>query len=160
MSYKTTYFFIFVRVRPFYKLFLFIVFLSFASCKKYENGPAISLMSKKARLANIWKVDTYYLNGQDKTEEYRGLVTREKLIIFQSGDFDYSELSSWVWATPQYSGKWKFINDKEVLELIPDNTALKTKTYKILRLKNKSLWLEERVSDDSLVEYHFLPHTD
>lgn len=159
MSYKTTYFFIFVRVKQFYKILLLIFLTTFASCKKYENGPAISLMSKKARLANIWKVDTYYLNGEDKTEEYRGLVTREKLIIFQSGEFDYSELSTWVWAA-EYTGKWKFINDKEELELVPDNPSIKTKTYKILRLKNKSLWLEERVSDDSLVEYHFLPHTD
>ena len=66
------------------KILLFTIFISFVSCKKYENGPAFSLMSKKARIANIWKVDTYILNGKDKTTEYRQLVTREKLIIFQS----------------------------------------------------------------------------
>ncbi len=117
-------------------------------------------MSKKARLANIWKVDTYILNGEDKTEEYRSLVTREKLVIFQSGEFEYSEVSSWIWATPQYTGKWEFANDKEELLMTPYNTAIKPKTCKILRLKNKSLWLQERVSDDSLVEYHYLPHTE
>ena len=117
-------------------------------------------MSKKARLANIWKVDTYYLNGVDKTTKYRTLVTREKLIFFQSGEFEYSELSSWIWATPRYTGQWKFINDKEEIEITTDNAIIGTKTMRILRLKNKSLWLEERVSDDSLVEYHYLPHTE
>ncbi len=136
-----------------------MIFVSFASCKKYENGPAFSLMTKKARLANIWSVDTYFLNGKDKTTEYRQLVARDKLIIFQSGEFEYSESSSWTWAA-QYIGKWKFVNDKEELEMTPDNSVLKTKTYKILRLKNKSLWLEERVSDDSLVEMHYLPNTE
>jgi hypothetical protein len=142
------------------KISLFIVFISFASCKKYENGPAISLMSKKARISNIWKVDTYYLNGRDKTTEYRQLVVREKLIFFQSGEFQYSELANWVWATPEYSGKWKFVNDDEEVELTPNVSSVKTKTYKILRLKNKSLWLEERVSSDSLVEFHYLPYTE
>lgn len=142
------------------QLSLFILFISFASCKKYEDGPAISLLSKKARIANIWKVDTYYLNGKDKTTEYRQLVVREKLIFFQSGEFQYSELSNWIWATPEYSGTWKFVNDKEEVELTPSTSTVKTKTYKILRLKNKSLWLEERVSSDSLVEYHFLPYTE
>ena len=117
-------------------------------------------MSKKARLSNIWKVDTYFLNGVDKTTQYRQLVIREKLIIFQSGEFEYSEVSNWIWAFPEFTGKWKFVSDKEELEMTPDNSAIPTKTYRILRLKNKSLWLEERVSPDSLVEYHYLPHTE
>ena len=157
---NTTIFFIFVYVKHLAQLSLFILFISFASCKKYEDGPAISLLSKKARIANIWKVDTYYLNGKDKTTEYRQLVVREKLIFFQSGEFQYSELSNWIWVTPEYSGTWKFVNDKEEVELTPSTSTVKTKTYKILRLKNKSLWLEERVSSDSLVEYHFLPYTE
>lgn len=146
-------------MKLFYKIFLFAIFISFASCKKYENGPAFSLISKKARIANIWKVDTYILNGKDKTTEYRQLVTREKLVIFQSGEFEYSEVSNWLWATPLYTGKWEFINDKEELLMTPYNSGFKTRTCKILRLKNKSLWLEERLTPDSLVEYHFLPHT-
>lgn len=136
-----------------------ILCISIGSCKKYEDGPTISLISKKARLANIWKVDTYYLNGKDNTTAYRQLISHEKLVIFQSGNFEYSELSSWSWAVPNYTGKWKFIDDKEGIEMTPDNTAVKTKTLKILRLKNKQLWLQEQVSPDSLAEYHYLPET-
>ena len=146
-------------MKHFSKLLFLILCISIASCKKYEDGPAISLMSKKARIANIWKVDVYYLNGKDITTEYRQVVTREKLVIFQSGNFEYSELANWSWAVPNYTGKWKFIDDKEGIEMTPDNTAVKTKTLKILRLKNKQLWLQEKVSADSVVEYHYLPDT-
>lgn len=139
--------------------FLLSYILFITACKKYEDGPAFSLITKKARLSNIWKVDTYYLNGKDKTTQYRGLVTREKLIIFQSGEFEYTEVSSWLWATPQYTGKWKLVNNKEYLEMTPDNSIIPIKTCRILRLKNKQLWLEERVSADSLVEYHYLPYS-
>lgn len=154
-----TYFAIFVKMKHFYKILLLILCISITSCKKYEDGPAFSLMSKKARLSNIWKVDTYYLNGVDKTTQYRQKVTREKLVIYQSGNFEFSELSSWIWSVPYTTGVWKFINDKEGLEMTSDNSTVKTKTYKILRLKNKQLWLEEQVSSDSLVEYHYLPET-
>ena len=146
-------------MKYFYKLLFLILCISITSCKKYEDGPAISLMSKKARIANIWTVDTYYLNGKDMTTEYRQLISRDKLVIFQSGNFEYSELSTWSWAVPNYTGKWKFIDDKESVEMTPDNPAVKTKTLKILRLKNKQLWLKEQVTPDSLVEYHYLPET-
>jgi hypothetical protein len=117
-------------------------------------------MSKKARLANIWEVDTYFLNGKDKTTQYRQVITRDKLVIFQGGTFEYSEISNWTWANPNFNGSWRFINDKEEIEMTPDNPQLKTRILKILRLKNKSLWLEERVTPDSLVEYHYLPYTE
>ena len=54
-------------MKHFSKLLFLILCISIVSCKKYEDGPAISLMSKKARIANIWKVDVYYLNGKDIT---------------------------------------------------------------------------------------------
>ncbi len=44
--------------------------------------------------------------------------------------------------------------------MTPYNSGFKTGTFKILRLKNKSLWLEEQVSTDSLVEYHYLSHSE
>lgn len=144
-------------MRLFIKIFFIVFCISFASCKKYEDGPAFSLMTKKARISNIWAVDKYYLNGVDKTTEYRQLIIREKLVFFQSGNFEYSELSNWSWAVPAYSGKWTFVNNKEDLKMTPDNVAVKTKTFRILRLKNKELWLEQQISPDSLAEYHYLP---
>src|ERR1043165_7847537 len=87
-----------LRMKHLVKITLIISCISIISCKKYEEGPAFSLMSKKARLSNIWQVNQYLLNGEDKTEAYRQLITREKLVIYQSGRFDYSEVHNWVWA--------------------------------------------------------------
>jgi hypothetical protein len=128
-----------------------------SACKKYEDGPAFSLMTKKARLANIWQVDKYLLNGEDKTDAYRALISREKLVIYQSGKFDYSEVSTWVWAAPEYSGTWDFIDKKESVELKPDPASMQTQTYHILKLKKDELWMERQVSPDSLAEYHYIP---
>jgi hypothetical protein len=128
-----------------------------ASCKKYEDGPGFSLMTKKARLANIWQVNKYILNGEDKTDSYRTLISREKLVIYQSGKFDYSEVSTWVWAAPEYSGTWKFIDKKESVELHPGMSSVPVQTYHILKLKKDELWMERQVSPDSLAEYHYIP---
>ncbi|HEY0030578.1 MAG TPA: hypothetical protein VGC65_07460 [Bacteroidia bacterium] len=145
------------QLLKFFPFFLCLLWLS--SCKKYEDGPAFSLMTKKARIANIWKVDKYLLNGEDKTSSYRLFVTREKLVIYQSGEFSYNEISNWSWAAPAYTGSWKFVSNKEEVEMTPENTTLKVQTYKILRLKKDELWLERQVSPDSLVEYRYLPES-
>ena len=55
------------------KLFLILICFVTFSCKKYEDGPTVSLRTKKARVVNKWKVDSYYINGVDKTTDYRAL---------------------------------------------------------------------------------------
>src|SRR3954469_15528345 len=107
------------------KIIFLLSCILLSACKKYEDGPSFSLMTKKARLANVWQVDKYLLNGEDKTEAYRTLITREKLVIYQSGKFDYSEVSTWLWAAPEYSGTWNFIDKKESVELKPDIAGMK-----------------------------------
>jgi len=37
------------------------------SCKKYPEGPTISLRTRKERVANTWKVDNYKVYGTDLT---------------------------------------------------------------------------------------------
>ena len=67
-----------LRMKHLVKITLIISCISIISCKKYEEGPAFSLMSKKARLSNIWQVNQYLLNGEDKTEAYRQLIRSEE----------------------------------------------------------------------------------
>lgn len=43
---------------------------SFHCCKKYEDGSAFSLKSRKERLANTWKVKSCTVNGNDSTSSY------------------------------------------------------------------------------------------
>ena len=46
---------------------LFIVFglITFSSCSKYEEGPGISLRTKKSRVVGEWQVTTFKINGAD-----------------------------------------------------------------------------------------------
>jgi hypothetical protein len=139
---------------------LAIITILSPSCNKYEDGPSFSLNSKKSRVANKWMVESYFLNGVDKTFEYRTIVTREMLEFFKSGNWQYSEVSNWSWAKAYDTGKWNLINSKENLEMISDDPLVKYKLCRILRLKSKELWLEQQVSDDSLVEIHYVPLTE
>ena len=47
-----------------------LLFLCAPACKKYDEGPALSLRSKKSRIANKWKVDKLFKNGVDSTKYY------------------------------------------------------------------------------------------
>lgn len=111
-----------------------------ASCKKYENGPAITLKSKKARVANTWIIDEYvYANGD----------------IDKETDSDTYELSKdgtliRSYGSTSFDGKWEFRKDKEDIAFIYDNYEV---TYTIVKLKEKELWLADEDKD----EVHFIP---
>ena len=58
-----------------------VMVLSMASCKKYEEGPAISLTSRSERVANTWTIDRAIADGND--------VTSEELVLdFENDDAD------------------------------------------------------------------------
>ena len=51
------------------------------SCGKYDDGPKLSLASKKGRFAGTWKVDKYLRDGVDKTSDYRTLISNESFSV-------------------------------------------------------------------------------
>ena len=50
-------------------IILFAMVLPFG-CKKYPDGPCFSLRSSKNRVTGTWRVDKFYMDGADSTEEY------------------------------------------------------------------------------------------
>lgn len=54
--------------------FFFIVMITFSSCHKFPDGLKFSLRSVKNRITGTWKVDKFYVNGEDSTEEFNQLV--------------------------------------------------------------------------------------
>lgn len=122
-----------------------------SSCKKYEDGPGISLRSKEERIANTWKVDKAYENGNDITNQYdqyelqmlrNGQATL--VAIYSTGNFNFEF---------ETNGTWDLVNDNDDLRLdFEDDDA--DRTYQILRLKEKELWLREKGGD---VELHLIP---
>lgn len=47
---------------------LIISVAAFSSCKKYEDGPAISFRSFHSRLYHLWTVEKYIIDGADSTQ--------------------------------------------------------------------------------------------
>jgi hypothetical protein len=127
---------------------LFIA-MPFSSCKKYEEGPYFSIHSKKERVANTWKVERAYKNGEDKTSDYSDFrITFTK-------DEKYTLISNEGGISLNISGTWSFINNKEDIQTTSDNEFLGARlvdVYKIVKLKEKEMWVKH---EDT--EFHLIP---
>ncbi|MBM3429991.1 MAG: lipocalin family protein [Bacteroidetes bacterium] len=116
-----------------------------SSCGKYEEGPGFSLMSKKARVTNTWKLTKVEVNGQDNTPS-------ESSYSFTMTLKDDETLSASISAFgfPPYNvtGTWAFNSDKSDL-ILTDNTG--TSTNEIIRLTNKEMKLRQIDAGDTTV---------
>lgn len=119
----------------------------FTSCSKYEEGPLISFRSKKARIANTWKVEQALEDGEDITDQY----DQYELEMLDNNDASLAALYTIGDLTFEYEtdGRWSFEDSKEQLELdFEDDEA--DRVYEILRLKENELWLKEAGGDTEL----------
>lgn len=128
-----------------------VVFTMLAGSCKYEDGPIVSLRSKEQRLANTWKVESAYNDGNNVTSSY----DQYELQMLTDGKARLAAIYTLGNVTFEYEtdGRWELINDKEDLKLdFEDNDA--DRTYQILRLKEKQLWIREKGGD---TELHLIP---
>lgn len=128
------------------KTLLFILSVSlfvFSGCKKYEDGPYVSLKSKMKRLEGEWRL--VYLNGDDvfsippklyfKFEE-DGTFTRTEV-----GDNTVSDKGTWIWESR-----------KEIIEVdLRYPNDIERIDYRISRLTASELWIE----DNNINDYKF-----
>jgi hypothetical protein len=115
--------------------------LSAPSCGKYEEGPGISLLTKKSRLVGDWDLkETVYgsITTADNDDE---ILTFEK-----DGTVKATDGSTTI------SGTWEFISDKEKVRTTYEffDTPISV-DFTILRLKSKELWLQDE--DDEIYKY-------
>lgn len=106
-----------------------------AACSKYEEGPKLSLRSKKARLAGDWKLVESSLNGT--VQQITGYTVN--LSIKKDGNYTYAYSSAA--GTISTNGTWEFTDDKTGLISKPSTGGSDTVT--ITKLKNKELWFKE-----------------
>jgi hypothetical protein len=135
-----------------------VLILFFISCKKYEEGPALSFRSKNARLENSWKYEKILLNADEQviTEEDKKFKLR-----FDKEGLAIKEIYNASGAA-SYVGDYTFNDHKEKLQTTFDysyfgNPVHEVIEYTILKLKNKELWLEEIKASGDTCEYHFIP---
>jgi hypothetical protein len=119
-------------------ILLFSVLLS--SCGKYEEGPNISLRTKRARLSGTWKMNAEYVNG--------ALISNNDKLFSIEFDKDNSFLlteksiqSGQTIMTNR--GNYEFIKNKEFLRMnfypVNSNTAnlvVYYQEWEILKLYN------------------------
>jgi hypothetical protein len=124
---------------------------AFAGCKKYDDGPAFSLASKKARVVNVWKLDKQFINGAEQT-----LTADDKddyMEFKKDGSYSYTSVNGSISTTS--TGTWAFDSKKEnILVSFTYGSITSTTTSKILRLKSNELWLESKSGNDTEKDYY------
>ncbi len=111
-----------------------------SSCK-YEEGPFISLRSKKERVVNTWQIEKII---EDDGDEKSGDDVPDT-------EYTYSDDDTYK-VDGNKRGKWKFTNSQEEIN-INFNYPRPAKNWTILKLKEKEMWLKNDDGD----EYHYEP---
>ena len=118
-------------------MFAACTIISLSGCKKYEDGPGLSLSSKKSRVVANWKFKKFLYNSVDETSEYLDYTWEMK----KDGDANVVSTGN----TDQ--GKWDFALDKEALDFRFDGNVVR---YNIKRLTAKDLWMESVIFGDTI----------
>ena len=129
-------------------LALTLVFGS-TSCK-YEEGPGISLRSKKARVDGEWFInETIYSDGSGDTYTNDGtdIYTFEKDGSVKN-KYSYDDgLGGTINDVANF--EWEFTDSKKKMKFIYEDGSFDT--FEILKLKNKEMWIKDTDGD----EVHF-----
>ncbi len=113
-------------------------------CKKYPDGPALSLRTRTARVANTWKVDNYKINGND----YTSLVSGYTETFSKEGAYSYS------WGNTAGTGTWAFQNEDQEIRLTGVSNQ-DSYTLVILKLEEKEFWYYYMDGNDKN-EFHMI----
>lgn len=114
--------------------------LTFTGCKKYDEGPALSLRTKKARVVNVWEYQRVFVNDRDISSIFdNATITFKKDNTVESVDG----------AGNRQTGTWEFASGKEEL-VIKYSTADKPETWTILKLKEEELWARYEQNGDKI----------
>ncbi len=115
-------------------LVVILMINSIAGCKKYEDGPWVSLRSKKTRLLGKWKVVS--IDGEEQANK------GELIINFQETPFKpiaitFSSYDENAYESYAITGSWAWKSNKDIVEV---RAEILKADWSILRLKKKEFW--------------------
>lgn len=110
-----------------------------SSCSKYEDGPKLSLRTKKSRLVGEW--DLLRIDGQDVSDSVE--FEFKKDLKFKM--FFFKKYGGEIKKKALRRGDWIWKDDKESIELDVFNGAILK--WRVKRLSNSELWFYD---DDSM----------
>ncbi|MCA6361592.1 MAG: hypothetical protein IM638_01010 [Bacteroidetes bacterium] len=144
-------------------LLLTVLVLAVPACKKYPEGPTISLRTKTARVSNEWTVEKSMRNGVDQTAAfntaYSGLIetyTKDGVWTYSYTDAGGNLVSG--------AGEWEFEDDDDDDDGDGDDDPRKSSIERensnnlpseihILKLEEKEMWYWYKENNDR-VEVH------
>jgi hypothetical protein len=106
-------------------LLLLVIAGIFEGCKKYEEGPWISLRSAKKRLIGSYSVIQYTVNGIDSLELYNDSMYNRFDIIFDKNTNDFGYGIDGYRSDGKHSslvGHWEF-NDNKTNLIVSSSTC-------------------------------------
>ncbi|NTW31456.1 MAG: hypothetical protein HGB12_02330 [Bacteroidetes bacterium] len=134
---------------------LFFAIILIACGKTYDDGPSITFRSAKNRIVGTWKVDKFYIDGADSTDEFNSKLGCQ--IEFLKDPFPQSYKCFKLYLkqcndNAIYSGYWCFLSstnkNKVQIDLLKDTTFINAigtfgseryGRWTILKLTNKEL---------------------
>ncbi|HPD64649.1 MAG TPA: hypothetical protein P5050_04540 [Bacteroidia bacterium] len=124
-------------------LFSLVVLITvlLSSCGKYEEGPAFSLATKKARLTARWKVI-----------EMNGIAVAGNVVwIFENNGSFVMEFNGNPNNNP---AKWDFEDAKAKVSIYFEQDDV-TIYYDIIKLTSNEMWLDQETGGGNYVRYKF-----
>ncbi len=129
-----------------------LLIINLWSCKKYEEGPFLSLRSAEKRIVGEWQIDSYTVDGADSMAVINEVGLQGR---FRFGEyFNTTEAALTIETNTStirsyYTGEWSFENEYNELYFYIDSSLkfdLKRvplrSTWKIMKLTyKKDLWL-------------------
>jgi hypothetical protein len=113
----------------------------FTACGKYEEGPAFSLKTKKARIVGTWGIKEITVNGN--VQDLGGFANR----TFELKKDGTGKLNtSFFGTTISVDMEWKFDDNKENLMIRMKNQNNEWKEWKsseIIKLTSSELWFRD-----------------
>lgn len=121
-------------------IIIFLIFLQ--GCKKYEEGPFLSLKTKTERVSNTWKIERVWNDVLDFTEFYTGFNH-----TFTSEGYYFYHPSAGT-SGNNISGTWYFGNNQEeiVIESFDQDGVKIFTVYTIKKLKENELWMVNKAT--------------
>jgi len=132
-------------MKPFKYILLIAFVFSFIGCKKYDEGPAISLRTAKARVVNDWRGDGYVFSFYTHMR-----FSKDNTFIIFFGD-DYGNVGE--------KGTWAFNDNKNalILTVTQGNIGQVPEVWTILKLKEKEVVLEYELNNGFLRRVNLIP---
>ena len=136
---------VFFTKSKFTLFFLAMILMFTTSCKKYDEGPTISLRFKKDRVVGKWHTGMWLVN---KYEQIMMIDTSRRAEFTKDWKYTYHEYNSYTKEVKDFGGTWAFRDKKEqILIGLPTGiaSAMSYELWDIKRLKDKEMWLEKIV---------------